>query len=906
MKKKLFALLAMVMATMTASAVPVPTYNLTAGTSEHGTITFKVDGEAAENAAEGKTVTVEITPETGWAVNEPSGQWYAAEANAPRRADIDLLGSITLTPAGTNQWTFTMERANAEISATYKKLMNNADITVEGLDDLTYTGQPLEPAIVVKDGDKTLVEGTDYTVTYSNNTEAGTAKVTITAVGTSDSYSGEVTKNFTILVRTYGTSTDAINLNVPSRLGKMTIATAGQTTDLYYFLQEYLKYTPNPAYIRLKLEQGAQYTISQPLAVFSAITIEGDAEAPATIDATDLGKNPFVMIDKNNITESINAKGFCTNMYDVTFKNFSITGLKGQFFYANMQKYLIPNFTVDNCIIRMEGASKKTFFDFNGGGFVENFTLTNSTLSGDDATIWQNGGFFSTQSGSKYADAGATAFKQTIKNNTFYNVAKGKTLSTLRESSQSWMSFEVMYNVVVNSGKSGQFVKGLNFGGNSAKPNWLVQYNSFVFDGADVGASEISGASNIPIVANVEGEIVFANGTEGIAEGDFSLDACPQKEAGIGDPRWLTASLLPKYISVESLDDDNDLAKAINQGVKEGFSKFLLEENARYQVKQSIVTDKTLIISGKNVKIDVKHADAFIVLDGTTELAKKADGTDSDHKLIATVKISGLTIQGLQGSLLKDLQKTLAENVEINNCVVEIPAGNKNVLDFNGKGYAGKAVVKNATIWCAGKNTGFFAQYGSRPKNVNGDLLQEFDVQNSTIVSIASGKNFCDLKQNGTAQNVYVIKNNIFSDCGKNGQTVVGFNKGQASATPAWDVTGNSFLLNGEDNNAAEISKAGKKGGEDIVQNCVEGAPGFLKPAEGDFTLSAYSNQFSQKTGDPRWYAEGGHYNPTTGIDEVKTAEKTDNAAWYTIQGVRVDKPAKGIYIHNGKKVLVK
>ena len=27
---------------------------------------------------------------------------------------------------------------------------------------------------------------------------------------------------------------------------------------------------------------------------------------------------------------------------------------------------------------------------------------------------------------------------------------------------------------------------------------------------------------------------------------------------------------------------------------------------------------------------------------------------------------------------------------------------------------------------------------------------------------------------------------------------------------------------------------------------------------------------------------------------------------WYTIQGVRVDKPAKGLYIHKGKKTIVK
>lgn len=44
----------------------------------------------------------------------------------------------------------------------------------------------------------------------------------------------------------------------------------------------------------------------------------------------------------------------------------------------------------------------------------------------------------------------------------------------------------------------------------------------------------------------------------------------------------------------------------------------------------------------------------------------------------------------------------------------------------------------------------------------------------------------------------------------------------------------------------------------------------------------------------------------TTGINTVKAnTTKADNA-YYTLSGVRVAKPAKGLYIHNGKKVIVK
>ncbi len=91
MKKKIFALLAMVMVAMTASA-----YSLTAGTSEHGKIAFTNDkGTAIETAEEGQTVTVTVTPAEGYVVNEVTGQWYAAVAMT---RGVGMLNAVTLTP----------------------------------------------------------------------------------------------------------------------------------------------------------------------------------------------------------------------------------------------------------------------------------------------------------------------------------------------------------------------------------------------------------------------------------------------------------------------------------------------------------------------------------------------------------------------------------------------------------------------------------------------------------------------------------------------------------------------------------------------------------------------------------------------------------------------------------------
>ena len=142
MKRKLFSLLVLLMVAVTGAwADIIPTYDLTVGTNDHGTVKFYVNETEVNTAAEGATVTVVITPNTGWVVNQPSGQWYAAVAAArsQRTASVDLLDKVTLTPVEgqTNQWTFTMARANVEISSTYKKLLTNTDITVQDITALT-------------------------------------------------------------------------------------------------------------------------------------------------------------------------------------------------------------------------------------------------------------------------------------------------------------------------------------------------------------------------------------------------------------------------------------------------------------------------------------------------------------------------------------------------------------------------------------------------------------------------------------------------------------------------------------------------------------------------------------------------------------------------------------------------
>ncbi|MCR5544568.1 MAG: hypothetical protein K6F55_10525 [Eubacterium sp.] len=68
-------------------------------------------------------------------------------------------------------------------------------MTVEGLMDREYTGNPVTQSVVVKYESDTLKENEDYVVSYENNTNAGDAAIIISGKG---KYSGTIKKTFKI------------------------------------------------------------------------------------------------------------------------------------------------------------------------------------------------------------------------------------------------------------------------------------------------------------------------------------------------------------------------------------------------------------------------------------------------------------------------------------------------------------------------------------------------------------------------------------------------------------------------------------------------------------------------------------------------------------------------------------
>ena len=178
-----------------------------------GTAAAVVSGAGKYTGTVNKTFTISAKSANSLTMTvSPTGYTYDGKPKTPSVTVKD--GSVTLANGvdytvsysnNTNVGTATAKitcmgnytgtkSANFTISKAAPVAISSGTVSL-GTTYYIYDGTAKQPAVTVKYGTETLVNGTDYTVSYTNNTKAGTASVTITGKG---SYTGTVTKNFTI------------------------------------------------------------------------------------------------------------------------------------------------------------------------------------------------------------------------------------------------------------------------------------------------------------------------------------------------------------------------------------------------------------------------------------------------------------------------------------------------------------------------------------------------------------------------------------------------------------------------------------------------------------------------------------------------------------------------------------
>ena len=110
------------------------------------------------------------------------------------------VGEYTVTIAGKGNYD-SQTTTSKKFTITPKSIAN---VTISDIEDQTYTGNAIQPTVVVKDGENTLEKETDYTVSYSDNVNAALSTATehaptviITGKGNYDSQT-TAKKTFTI------------------------------------------------------------------------------------------------------------------------------------------------------------------------------------------------------------------------------------------------------------------------------------------------------------------------------------------------------------------------------------------------------------------------------------------------------------------------------------------------------------------------------------------------------------------------------------------------------------------------------------------------------------------------------------------------------------------------------------
>lgn len=158
-------------------------------------VTFKINAKPIKNAVitynnsltyNGSTLSPAVTVKYGNATLKKNTDYTVAYSNNVNAGT----GTITITGKG-------IYGGSVKKTFTIKKLGISAS-AVSGTGNKVYTGSVIKPVPAVKAGGRTLKNGTDFTVSYKNNTEPGTATLKVTGKG---NYSGSVSKTFKITAR---------------------------------------------------------------------------------------------------------------------------------------------------------------------------------------------------------------------------------------------------------------------------------------------------------------------------------------------------------------------------------------------------------------------------------------------------------------------------------------------------------------------------------------------------------------------------------------------------------------------------------------------------------------------------------------------------------------------------------
>lgn len=262
--------------------------------------------------------------------------------------------------------------------------------------------------------------------------------------------------------------------------------------------------------------------------------------------------------------------------------------------------------------------------------------------------------------------------------------------------------------------------------------------------------------------------------------------------------------------------------------------------NTTMAVKKGFQIDNDFSIS--NVKMDFTEQGSYFV-------GFKTEPTE-------VVKIGDVTFKNIEAKNMKQplfnskKKNYLINNISIINSIVEM-GNNKQVLDFGSGSSAYNINIDKSTLYSVveHKTTLYKSNGGQKLIDLDSEGIQTFNLTKSTFYNFAYGKgtsgttNFFAHASNSQTWLKFVVKENIFVNCGKSKQVIQGLNGGGTSKNPTFDVDSNVFNWNGADESGIEVSPNSEQPNKNNIAALIV----FKDATKGDFTQS------DAQVGDPRW-----------------------------------------------------
>ena len=272
-----------------------------------------------------------------------------------------------------------------------------------------------------------------------------------------------------------------------------------------------------------------------------------------------------------------------------------------------------------------------------------------------------------------------------------------------------------------------------------------------------------------------------------------------------------------------------------------------IETNIPLTIKGDLVNPATIKIGelGQFITTGSIHLENVIIDASEQTQPLVTLGVEAPEEWQASfITFANVNVYGLKKALTYAACKNYYVASSLDNCRIQV-AADVTVFDYTKGSAATIFNISNSTIWAPEATTKslYSSQGGQKATEYNADATQQFQFENSTFYNLTKSKNFFSHRQSNQKWLGYTVKDCIFVNCGKKGQTIKGLNGGQGGANPVWDISGNVFNFEDADTSADETTgdeEEPVKDSKAVVVKFVDAATGNL-------------SQKDAAAGDPRW-----------------------------------------------------